>query len=277
MLKLDHIMAIAEAEFLIGIRNRWVVLASIILLVFALVLAFVGSAPGGVAHINRLTVTVASLATLSVYLVPLIALLLSFDAIAGELDRGTLPLILASPVSRTSVLLGKFFGHLIVIAIAIIFGFGVTGLLIAAGSGWEGGLDHLARLIITSIALGASFLAIGYISSILARQGGTAAALAISVWLVSVVLYDLVLLGALVSDAGGYFSKTIFPWLLLANPADAFRLFNMTALELGSGATGLSGLETALPFGTALPLIFLFGWIALALSLADIAFRRLQP
>ncbi|VAV97139.1 Nitrous oxide reductase maturation transmembrane protein NosY [hydrothermal vent metagenome] len=120
-------------------------------------------------------------------------------------------------------------------------------------------------------------LAIGYISSILARQGGTAAALAVSVWLISVVLYDLVLLGALVPDAGGYFSKTIFPWLLLANPADAFRLFNMTALELGSGATGLSELETALPFGTALPLIFLFGWIALALSLADIAFRRLQP
>jgi Cu-processing system permease protein len=214
---------------------------------------------------------------LSVYLVPLIALLLSFDAIAGEVDRGTLPLMLATPISRLSVLSGKFIGHLAVIAIAIMFGFGAVGAALAAGSGEVAGLVHLVRLIITSIALGAVFLGVGYFASIVARTSGLAAAIAVGIWLVSVVLYDLALLGALVSDAGGYFSTAIFPWLLVANPADAFRLYNMAALDLGSGATGLSGLSGALPYGAALPVVLLAGWVVLAFALAGLAFRRFEP
>lgn len=276
MTKTGHIIAIAYTEFLIGVRNRWVILASLVLFVFALVLAFLGGAPGGAMHIGHLTVTVANLATLSVYLVPLLALLLGFDAIAGEVDRGTLPLMLANPISRLSVLSGKFLGHLSVIAIAILTGFGLTGLGIVVFSMDASGLVHLARLIVTSIALGAVFLAISYIVSILARNSGMAAALAIGVWLVSVVLYDLVLLGALVSDSGGYFSTTVFPWLLVANPADAFRLYNMAALDLGAGATGLSGLKTTLPLGAYLPVLFLAGWFLGAFGLANAAFRKLE-
>jgi hypothetical protein len=49
--------------------------------------------------VDRLSVTVASLTSLAVYLVPLVALLMSFDAIAGEVERGTLPLVLTYPVS----------------------------------------------------------------------------------------------------------------------------------------------------------------------------------
>lgn len=277
MIRLAHMAAIAGAEFRTGVRNRWVVLASLVLLAFAGVLAFVGGAPGGAAHVDRLTLTVASLATLSVYLVPLIALLLSFDAIAGEVDRGALPLMLATPISRMSVLGGKFLGHLAVIAIAILFGFGTVGAALAIASGEAAGLIHLGRLIVTSIALGAVFLGVGYFASIVARTSGLAAAIAVGIWLVSVVLYDLVLLGALVSDAGGIFSTKVFPWLLAANPADAFRLYNMAALDLGSGATGLSGLSSALPYGAALPIVFLAGWVVLALALAGIAFRRFEP
>lgn len=277
MIEPRHVAAIAGVEFRIGVRNRWVVLASLVLLAFAGVLAFVGGAPGGATHVDRLTATVASLATLSVYLVPLIALLLSFDAIAGEVDRGTLSLMLATPISRLSVLAGKFLGHIAVIAIAITLGFGLTGLALLMGAADVSGLVHLARLVVTSIALGAVFLGVGYFASIVARSSGLAAAIAVGIWLASVVLYDLALLGALVSDAGGYFSTRVFPWLLVANPADAFRLYNMAALDLGANATGLSGLTDTLPFGAALPIAFLVGWAALAFALAGVAFRRFEP
>ena len=56
---------------------------------------------------DRLWVIVASLTALGVYLVPLLALLMRFDAIAGEVERGTLPLLLAYPASRAEILLGK--------------------------------------------------------------------------------------------------------------------------------------------------------------------------
>ena len=89
---MNAVLAIAGTELRIGFRNRWILLSSLILLVFALLLVLLGSAPSGETTVSPLTVVAASLSTLSVYLVPLIALLLSFDAIAGEIDRGTLQL-----------------------------------------------------------------------------------------------------------------------------------------------------------------------------------------
>ena len=56
-----------------------------------------------------LTISVASMTTLSVYLAPLLALMISFDAIAGDADRGSLGLLLTYPAGRGEVLLGKFF------------------------------------------------------------------------------------------------------------------------------------------------------------------------
>ncbi|MFQ5562779.1 MAG: ABC transporter permease [Parvularculaceae bacterium] len=274
---LKNILAVAKTEFRIGLRNRWVILAALILLAFAGVLSFVGGAPGAAGHINRLTVTVASLATLSVYLVPLLALLLSFDAIAGEIDRGTLSLLLATPVSRLSVIAGKFTGHFAVIAIAVLIGFGGPGLYLYFDAPSAGAAADLVRLIATSAMLGAVFICIGYVVSALAQSSGLAAALAVGVWLSATVLFDLALLGALVADQGGAFSKEVFPWLLAANPADAFRLYNMSALDLGANATGLSGAGDALGYDPRLAILSLGTWIAGAFAAAVLAFRRLQP
>lgn len=273
-----HVLAVAAQEIRIAARNRWVLLAALILLVFALVLGLLGSAPSGSLGVGKLAVTVASLATLSVYLVPLLALLLGFDAIAGEIERGTLSLMLATPITRTSVILGKFLGHLAVIAVAVTLGYGIAGMAVMAISG-EGlaGLVPLVRLIATSIALGAVFLALSYLVSASTTQVGSAAAVAVAVWLAAVVLYDLGLLGVLVLDTEGGFARTAFPWMLLANPADAFRLFNLAALDIGNTATGLAGAADRLPYSPALGLASLALWLVLALLAAARAFHRLEP
>jgi Cu-processing system permease protein len=273
-----HALAVAAQEIRIAARNRWVVLAALILLVFALVLGLLGSAPSGSLGVGKLAITVASLATLSVYLVPLLALLLGFDAIAGEVERGTLPLLLATPISRGSVIFGKFLGHLAVIALAIVIGYGLAGLAVIGLSG-EGaaGVVPLARLIITSIALGGVFLAVSYVISASTAQVGTAAAIAVAVWLASVVLYDLGLLGVLVLDSEGGFARTVFPWMLLASPADAFRLFNLAALDIGNSATGLASATDRLPFPPAVGLLSLALWLVLASLAAARAFNRLEP
>jgi Cu-processing system permease protein len=273
-----HILVVAAQEIRIATRNRWVLLAALILLVFALVLALLGSAPSGTLGVGRLAVTVASLATLSVYLVPLLALLLGFDAIAGEVERGTLPVMLATPIARVSVILGKLIGHLAVISFAIVLGFGLAGAAVMAISGEGGaGIVPLARLIATSIALGAVFLAVSYAISAATAQVGTAAAIAVAVWLAAVVLYDLGLLGVLVLDTEGDFARTVFPWMLLASPADAFRLFNLAALDIGNTATGLASAAEKLPFSPMLGLVSLALWLVLALVAAVRALYRLEP
>ncbi|MBU2487565.1 MAG: ABC transporter permease [Alphaproteobacteria bacterium] len=272
-------MTIAATEIRIGLRNRWIILSSLILLAFALILVLLGSAPGGEVKTDAVTVVVASLSTLSVYLVPLIALLLSFDAIAGEIDRGTLQLVLASPVSRGSVLVGKFLGHVAVLAIAVSSGYGIAGLVafFANGAGEAVALIGVGRLIASSTVLGATFIAIGYIASASVRQTGTAAALAIAIWLFAVVLYDLALLGGLLASQDGFFARSVFPWLLVFNPADAFRLYNMSAIDALAVGSNLGGAGSALPLSGLATMFSPVAWTAVALGLSTFILKRVRP
>ncbi len=276
---MNSILAIAHNEIRIGTRNRWVVLASLILLVFALLLVLLGSAPTGATRTDSLTVVVASLSTLSVYLIPLIALLLSFDAIAGEIDRGTLQLTLATQVSGAEILLGKFLGHFAVLALAVFAGYGIAGgLAFALGqNAGFAGLADLARLIVTSTALGGTFIAIGYVASASVRQTGTAAALAVTIWLFAVVLYDLALLGGLLASTDGFFAKVLFPYFLLANPADAFRVFNMAAIEASGLTTGLAASGREMPIAPQFAMISPLVWMVLAFVVSTRILKRIQP
>src|SRR5690606_2061478 len=138
------------------------------------------------------------------------------------------PLVLTYPVSRGEILAGKFLAHLGTLALAVAIGYGIAGAAALLADPTAGrGLPALFRLFWASLLPGATFLAIAYAISARARRPGAAAGLAVGVWLVFIVLYDLGLLAAIVADGGGVFTSTVFPWLMLANPADAFRLYNL--------------------------------------------------
>ncbi len=267
--------AIAAAELRIALRNRWVVTAVLLMTAFGLVLALAGSAPGGTVGASRLAVTVASLATLSVYLVPLIALLLSYDAIAGETERGTLPLLLSYPVSRGEILAGKLVAQIAVVALAIFVGFAFTAAAVwAAGGASAADLGSLARLYASAVLLGGTFIAAGLCLSAMARHASAAASVAIAVWIVAVVLFDVGLLGGLVVDDGGIFTKHIFPWLLIAGPTDAFRLFNLAALDAGLQGESLTAAGSALAVPTWAPALSMALWPIALSVLAYLLFRR---
>lgn len=272
---MNSITAVARTELRIALRNRWLAMATLIMLLFALALTFAGSAPTGTLGVDLLTVSVASMTMLSVYLAPLLALMIAFDAIAGESDSGRLALLLTYPISREEILLGKFLAHVGTLGFSIVVGLGAAGVVAAlsGGAGAEG-LIALFRLIATSILLGATFLLIGYAVSAVSGSATAAAGLAAGVWLIFIVLYDLGLLGAVVMDSGGFFTSKIFPWLMLANPADAFRLWNISASENLAMATGLMGAAKGLP-GWAAPLS-MFLWPVLAFALVGRLFRRVE-
>jgi len=273
---MTRIFASAGAEFRIALRNRWVTIAVVMMALFSMVLSAAGSAPTGALGADKLSVTVASLTSLAVYLVPLVALLMSFDAVAGEVERGTLPLVLTYPVSRGELLLGKFVAHLAILSLAIAVGYGIAaGAAIYMDPRASAGLPALIRLFWTSLLLGAAFIALGYAISAFSRRPGAAAGLAIGIWLVMIVLYDLGLLAAVVADGGGSFTTDIFPWLLLANPADAFRLYNLAASEATAAAAGIGGAANTIPALHAL--ISIAVWPLAMLALAIAAFRKVTP
>lgn len=271
-----RILSTAGIEIRIAIRNRWVAIAIALMVVFALVLSAAGSAPTGQLGVDRLSVTVASLTSLSVYLVPLVALLMSFDAVAGEVERGTLPLLLTYPAARGEVLAGKGLAHLAVLTLALVAGYGVA----AGAAFWSdpdalAGLPALWRLTWTSVLLGATFIGAGYALSAFSRRASGAAGLAVGLWLGLIVLYDLGLLAAVVADNGGTFTLTVFPKLLLVNPADAFRLFNLSAAQAAAAAAGVGGAAATVPVWQSLLSLIL--WPVAALALATAAFRKVTP
>lgn len=273
---MTRILALAGAEFRIGLRNRWLAIAVALMVVFALVLSAAGSGPTGRLGADRLSVTVASLTSLSVYLVPLMALLMSFDAVAGEVERGTLPLILTYPVSRTAILVGKALAHVAILTLALTAGYGAAAAVALAVDPDAGqGLAALLRLVWSSIVLGATFLGFGYAISARSRRPSGAAGLVIGVWLVAVVLYDLALLAGVVADNGGIFTTRIFPLTLLANPADAFRLYNLAASQATAAAAGVAAAAQSIPAWRSL--ISVLVWPALAAGLAMLSFRKVTP
>jgi len=273
---INRVLAIAATELLIAVRNRWVLIATLMMLVFSLALTFAGSAPTGALGVDMLTVSVASMTTLSVYLLPLIALMMSFDAIAGETERGGLALLLSYPVSRAEILVGKFLAHVCALTFATLIGFGASGLIAAFSGGADNAsLVALMRLILTSILLGSVFLALGYALSSLTGSASGAAGFGAALWLVLVVLFDLGLLGAVVMDNGGVFTQKVFPWIMVANPADAFRLWNISATENLALATGMTGAADGLPIWAA-PVSLLI-WPILALLTARASFARVEP
>ncbi|WP_386628632.1 ABC transporter permease [Sulfitobacter geojensis] len=271
-----RIFATAIYEAHIARRNRWVLIAVGLMVVFSLVLSAVGSAPSGGLGVDRLSITVASLTSLSVYLVPLMALLMSFDAIAGDVERGTLPLLLTYPVARWEIVAGKLVAHTGILVIALIAGYGAAALVaIASDPTAVAGTVALWRLTWTSTLLGATFLGIGYGLSSLSRRASGAAGLAIGLWLGLVVLYDLALLAAVVADDGGTFTTQVFPAALVANPADAFRLFNLTASQATVAKSGIGGAAASIALWQSL--LSILAWPIVALGLATLAFRKVEP
>ena len=253
---------LAAKEVRDGLRNRWVAATILALAALALLLALLGAAPTGGVKASALSVTVVSLSSLSVYLIPLIALMLAYDAIVGELERGTLLLLLSYPVARWQVVLGKFLGHVAILAIAIVIGYGgaavAVGLL--AGADREGWLA-MSALCGSSVLLGAVFVALGYCLSALCEERAKAAGFAIGLWLVVVVFYDLGLLGLLLLDDQHAIGESLFAGLLLANPTDAYRIFNMTLFEGVSRMGGFAELGAAAVPGAGVPLAVLGGWL----------------
>jgi Cu-processing system permease protein len=272
-----RILSTAAQEIRIARRNRWAALATALLTVFALALALFASGQTGQVKADTLTLTAASLATLSVYLIPLIALLISYDAFAGEVERGTLALSLATPLGRGEMFIAKLLGQTAVVGVSILIGFAVAAVAVTVTSGVAmSGLLAWARLAATSLVLGAIFVALGLLVSASTARTGTAAALAVGLWLIFVVLYDVALLGAVMAGGDGVFTTQVFPWLVLANPADAFRLYNLVLLE-GAPVAGIDGLARSLPVAPEAALLTLILWLALALFGGMALTRRLNP
>jgi len=263
---------IAGKEFWDRIRSLWVLAIALLFTVFALAIAYFGGAQQGAVGFRSMELTIASLVSLVIYLIPLIALLLGFDAIVGERERGSLDLLLSLPITRSELLLGKYAGLAGALAFSTIAGFGLVAVVLSTRVSLAG-LAAYAGFMASSLLLGCAFLSVAVLISVFAADRTRASGLAIAVWFFFVLLFDLLLLGLLVVG-GGQAGGSALPFLLLLNPADVFRVINMHALE---EVGALYGLATVFPpqlADAALLYGVLVGWCVVPLGVAAWRFRR---
>lgn len=129
------------------------------------------------------------------FLVPLIAIAISFDAINGEFSRRTMSRVLAQPIYRDALLLGKFLAGLFTLSLVLtaiwllIMGMGILGLGLPPNG------EEVARsliFLVATIFYGGIWLALGMVFSTIFRQPATAALAGLSVWLFFTIFWGMV-------------------------------------------------------------------------------------
>lgn len=262
---------IARKEVRDALRNRWFILYAIALAALSLGLssiALAGTGRFGVAGFGR---TAASLINLVLLIVPLMSLTLGAATISGERERGSLEAILAQPIGRTEVLLGKFLGLAAALLAALAAGYGTTGAVLAL-KGNASDASQFFAIFGLSVLLAWAMLAFGIAISSFARRTTAALGLAIFAWLGFVCLGDLGLMGGALT-----FKLTTSELLAasLANPLTVFKLAAVGQIQHSLDVLGPAGLYATQTYGRALPVILvgiLLGWTIVPLLVGLLAF-----
>ena len=267
---------VARQELVLAVRSRWTQIFAAVFAALALAVAASGYVLSGGHGVQDFARTAASLVQLVLLLVPLTSLLIGVLSLAPE--RGAAELLFSQPVSRRTILLGKLLGLFEALVAAQALGFGAAGLVIFSQSGNEGLAGFLmlfgASAVLTAIFLGlAALLA----AAAIGRRRTRALALALVVWFVTVVLFDVAALGLASLLPSGPASRVLIVGVLV-NPVDAVRTATLLGIE-GAAAFGAASLAflrfTKGPWGAAglLGLSLLF-WITVPALAAVERLRR---
>lgn len=271
---MNPILAVATKEFQDGLRNRWFVSITAIFSILSIGLSYYGAAASGGTGIASLSSIIASLSSLAVFLIPLIALLLSYDSFVGEQESGTLLLLLTYPLSKGQLLLGKFVGQGCIIALATLLGFGSAAIMIGMQSGFDQVFAAFGLFILTATLLGLTFVSIAYVISIAVNEKSKAAGIALMVWFFFVLVFDLALLATLVGTEDGLTQQGLVN-VMMFNPADVFRLINLAALD-SSDMTGIIAVAVNSSQSVTVLMSIMLAWVAVPLVVAQLIFSRKQ-
>lgn len=120
-----------------------------------------------------------------------VAILFTFDAISGERERGTLRLTLSNPVPRGALMLGKFLGSFITIAVPLVMGMLLNLLIVnvsgvvSLGSGEWARIGLMAAVSFIYVSL---FIGLGLVVSGRMARSSTSLLVLLLIWVVLVVL-----------------------------------------------------------------------------------------
>ncbi len=273
MIDLANIRALAAKELRDALRNRWFIVFTVAFAGLALALSAFTQPSGMQMRAMSFSRTAASLVNLVLLFVPLIGLTLGSANLAGDRETGALTYLLAQPVSRTEVLVGKYLGLAGALLATLMLGYGAAGVTMAL----QGSIQDAGRYLLTALLaylVGLAMLSLGFLLSTLARKTAVALGGALFLWLFFVFIGDLGIMGTTVSmhlPIG-----TVF-LIAIINPLQMFKIASILILQASLDVLGPAGLYATDQFGGALLPMLLLGlllWIVLPLLAAMFLFSH---
>jgi ABC-2 type transport system permease protein len=167
-------------------------------------------------------------------LVPLISLVVAYNAVTGEQESGSLKLLLSLPHSRADVVFGKTAGRSAALSTAIIVGFLLPAVVLAIGPFTLEPAVYLGYTLLVAL-LASVFVAIAIGWSAAAPSQRIALAGAIGLYFLFVPFWSGIQLrlGRAISSLPDWVplsSETIGNALFLSNPSSAFQGLTTTLL-----------------------------------------------
>lgn len=258
-----HAVKILKYETHNLIRSKWLIAMGVLLLVVTEVLFRFGGDPSK---------TVTSLMNVVLLIVPLLSLVLG--TIYFYNSREFNELLLAQPMDRRSIYLGKLAGFTVALSLAFVLGIGVPFLIHSYQLTLYAG--KIVTLMLVGIAYVVMFTAVAFFAATRYEDKIKGLGSVILLWFFLTVIYDGVLL-LFIHALRDYPYEIPLMVLVLINPIDLGRILILLQLDI-SALMGYTGAVFRKLYGTDLGVavsaaaLLLYALVPVALGLR--AFRR---
>ena len=266
MSKIRTVGHIMRYELLMNIRSKWVLGFSIGFALLALGISYFGMALiGYTVEFQDFYRTVASLLNMVIYLIPVVALVMGVNSMCVE--RSSFDMLLAQPVSRSQVFLGKIGGLFVAMFVTTTIGLGAPGIVIALQSGYDGIWKYLI-FVVLCLAMATMFISLSTLVSVLVRGRTRALVITLLLWVFFVLFYDLIVFSISYYVVNERYLRTMLYFSLLVNPIDIIRVLTLMIIG-GEAALGPAGAGLIRQFGGV--------WSGISLSAALILVWNVAP
>ncbi|HEX6595031.1 MAG TPA: ABC transporter permease [Bacillota bacterium] len=267
-----HILTIAKREIKLGFRNSWTYSFLVLLSIFTIAVMLLQS---GVPSTEGYTDMTGTMMNLTLYLLPLITLLIGSVSLAIEKESGHWSLLSTYALSPHTFLWGKWIGLAIIMLTMLAFSFGLAGLITVLFQK-SVSIGTLSFFWMFSSLLSLVFLGIALFIGAIANNRWQALIGSITVWFISIVIWPMLLISIL--------SLLPYSWIYgileastFLNPAELVRIFSMIKMGAGSAfgpeyAQWITWVNGSL--GTPVFVFIVILWIVLTISLGAFAWGR---
>jgi len=274
----NPVAVIAKKEIMDNVRNLWIIIMTIIFAVLTIAMSALGSylSEGW----QSLEITVILMMSIVQLLVPIIGLMIGYAAIVGEIEKGSMNMMISLPVSRLQIVTGKLLGLGGVLSFTILVGFGIAGIIIGI---MVPNVDYIEYLIfiIATIIVGLVYLHVAFFFSTLFKKRSTALGGAIFLWFFFNMILPIILLGiawggAALSDIATGAAPDWYFLIDLINPMSVYTA--LVYLNVGGVAPSFGSTTPQLQYPefytSGLLVVILLIWIIAFFALSYLRFSK---